>query len=214
METIGLIGLGLMGIPIAQNLVETGYRVVGYRRGEAPDFIAMGGERLASPSEVLDAADIVLCCIPNDAALRDVISGPHGFASCDCNGKVLVELSTLNENTKREEATKLAAKGGLMLDGAISGLPPMVRAKTAVYFLSGEESAFETVRPVLETLTTNLFYMGDFGAATKTKLCANMLVSANLAAIAETLSFGAKQGLELDRLVAALSDGAGSSIQF
>lgn len=214
METIGLIGLGLIGIPLAQNLIESGYRVVGYRRSEAPDFTALGGELLNSPCDVMAAADIVLCCIPNDDALREVVSGAQGLASGDCAGKIVVELSTLSESAKREAADQLAAKGGIMLDGAVSGLPPMVRAKSAVYFLSGDETAFNTVRPVLDALSKNLSYMGPFGAATQTKLCANLLVAANLAAIAETLSFGAKQGLDLDRLVKALGDGAGSSIQF
>lgn len=214
MRTIGLIGLGLMGMPIAQNLIEAGDQLVGYRRGQAEDFIALGGRLLSSPRDVIEAADIVLCCIPDDAALQDVMSGPQGMLSGDCTGKILVELSTLSEHIKREEAAKLAAKGGVMLDGAISGLPPMVAAKTAAFFISGDEQAYKTASSVLETLTSKLFFMGEFGAASKTKLCANMLVATNLAAIAETLAFGAKQGIAEDRLVAALGGGAGSSIQF
>ena len=214
MATVGMIGLGLMGLPIAQHLLEAGYGVAGFRRSEAKDFIAMGGELLKSPRHVIEAADVVLCCIPSDVALRDVVSGPQGLIRGDCTGKILVELSTLSERTKSEEAEKLARSGGTMLDGAISGLPPMVKSKSAVYFLSGDEKAYERSRPVLETLTTKLCFMGDFGAASKTKLCANMLVAVNLAAIAETLTFGAKQGLDIGRLVAALADGAGSSVQF
>ena len=214
MTTIGLIGLGLMGMPLAQNLLEAGHRVAGYRRGQAEDFVALGGELLSSPREVIEAADIVLCCIPSDSALQEVVSGQHGMTSGDCSGKILVELSTLSEGVKREESAKLAAKGGIMLDGAISGLPPMVAAKTAAFFISGDDAAYGAARPVLETLTSKLFFMGDFGVASKTKLCANMLVAANLAAIAETLAFGAKQGIDPERLVAALGDGAGGSIQF
>lgn len=214
MQTIGLVGLGLMGMPIAENLISEGVRVVGYRRGNAENFVALGGNLLGSPGEVMDSADIVICCIPDDQALQDVVSSADGLASRECSGKTVIELSTLSEEVKREEAGKIAAQGGKMLDGAISGLPPMVRAKTAVYFLSGDQTAFDAARPILGALTTNLFFMGGFGAATRTKLCANMLVAANLAAIAETLSFGAKNGLDLDRLVEALGDGAGSSIQF
>jgi len=214
MATIGLIGLGLMGMSIAQNLIEAGHTVAGYRRGKADDFVALGGQFAESPRDVIEAADIVLCCIPGDAALQEVVSGSMGLTAADCTGKILVELSTLSESAKQQSATAFRAKGGVMLDGAISGLPPMVRAKTAVYFLSGDETAYERARPVLEDLTTKLFFMGAFGAASKTKLCANMLVAANLAAIAETLAFGAKQGLDPDLLVDALGDGAGSSIQF
>tara|TARA_B110000003_G_scaffold273462_1_gene311247 strand:+ start:332 stop:1225 length:894 start_codon:yes stop_codon:yes gene_type:complete len=214
MQTIGLIGLGLMGMPMAKNLLDAGIQTVGYRRGRAEDFIAMGGKLLSSTREVIETADIVVSCIPNDAALQDIMSGPHGLLSADCAGKVLIELSTLSESVKRDEADKLAAKGGVMLDGAISGLPPMVAAKTAAFFVSGDEQACSVARPVLETLTTKLFFMGEFGAASRTKLCANMLVATNLAAIAETLAFGARQGIATDRLVEALGQGAGSSIQF
>ena len=214
MLTIGQIGLGLMGIPMAQHLLDAGHQIGGYRRGEADDFIAMGGKLHSSPRDVIEASDIVLSCIPNDTALQEVMSGPKGLLSGDCTGKILVELSTLSESVKHHEAKKFAAKGGVMLDGAISGMPPMVTAKTAAFFVSGDEETFGLAQPILETLTTKLFFMGDFGAATKTKLCANMLVATNLAAIAETLAFGAKQGVAAERLVAALGSGAGSSIQF
>lgn len=214
MKRIGLIGLGLMGLPMARNLIAAGYEVVGYRRGECNDFSGIGGKALSSCAEVAAAADIILSCIPDDEALRTVISGPSGIASIECTGKIVVELSTLTETVKQAEADYLARRGGTMLDGSISGLPPMVAARSAVFYLGGDETAFDAVRPVVEALTTKFFFMGAFGTATRTKLCANLLVAANLAATAEMLTFGAKQGLELDRLVAALSEGAGSSVQF
>lgn len=214
MKTIGLIGLGLMGLPMARNLIAAGYDVVGYRRTECSDFRSIGGRPLGSCAEVASAADIILSCIPDDAALQTVVSGPEGIASINCDGKLVVELSTLSESVKSAEAARLAQQGGTMLDGSISGLPPMVTARAAVFFLSGDEKDYETARPVLDAVTQKHFFMGGFGAATRTKLCANMLVAANLAATAEMLTFGARQGLDLHRLVEALGDGAGSSIQF
>lgn len=214
MATVGMIGLGNMGIPMAKNLIEAGYDVLGYRRGQAADFEALGGKKAASARAVCEGADIILCCLPKDEALREVISGPNGVASGDCEGKIVAELSTLSPETKRSEAETLASKGGVMLDGAISGLPPMVAARVAVFLLSGDKSAYETAKPVLEALTDKLFFMGDFGAAMKAKLCANMLVAANIAATAETLAFGAKLGLDQLTLINALRDGAGASLQF
>ena len=216
MATVGLIGLGNMGIPMARNLIEAGYDVLGFRRGDATDFEALGGRLAESPRAVAEGAEIVLCCIPGDAALREIVSGPNGIATGDCTGRIVVELSTLSADVKAEEAEALAVKmqGGVMLDGAISGLPPMVAARTAVFMLSGDEAAYAKVKPILEVLTNKLFFMGEFGAAMKTKLCANMLVAANIAATAETLALGAKMGVDQMKLVEALRDGAGGSVQF
>lgn len=216
MNTIGLVGLGNMGIPMAKNLIEAGYDVLGFRRGDASDFEALGGRLAKSSREVAEGAEIVLCCIPGDEALRDVISGPLGIASGDCTGRIVVELSTMSADVKAEEAEALAVAmhGGILLDGAISGLPPMVAARSAVFLLSGDEAAFAKVKPVLDVLTDNLFYMGGFGGATKAKLCANMLVAANIAATAETLAFAALMGLDQLTLIDALRNGAGTSLQF
>ena len=214
MSTIGLIGLGNMGIPMATNLIEAGYDVAGFRRGDASDFAALGGRVCTSPSAVVEAAEVVLCCLPGSDALRQVISGPDGLASGDCSGRIVLELSTLSAEVKAEEAAVLATQGGVMLDGAISGLPPMVAARKATFFLSGDRDAYAKALPILETLTERLFFMGAFGAAMKAKLCANLLVAANIASVAEMLALGAKLGLDQLKLIEALRDGAGKSLQF
>ncbi|AJE46735.1 NAD(P)-dependent oxidoreductase [Celeribacter indicus] len=214
MTSIGLIGLGNIGLPIAKVLIDAGHEVLGYRRSASTDFEEIGGRRVGSSREVAEGADVILCCISGDDALRDVIGGENGVASGDCTGKIVVELSTLSTEVKREQLLRLQAKGGMMLDSAISGLPPMVTARTAVYLLSGDEAAYEQARPVIEILTDRPCFMGVFGAALNTKLCANMLVAANIASTAETLAFGTKLGLDPDRLIAALRDGAGGSVQF
>ncbi|APZ50544.1 NAD(P)-dependent oxidoreductase [Salipiger abyssi] len=214
MSKVGLIGLGNMGLPMTKTLIAHGHEVLGYRRGAGEDFLALGGKMADSPRDVAEQTDIILCCIPSDDALAEVISGPDGIAGGDCTGKIVVELSTLSEEAKAREAALIEAKGGVLLDGAISGLPPMVEARSAIFLLSGDEAAFETARPVLESLTESLFYMGGFGAAMKAKLCANLLVGINLAGIAETLAFGAKMGLDQTRLIEALRGGAGTSLQF
>ncbi|WP_333675222.1 NAD(P)-dependent oxidoreductase [Agrobacterium tumefaciens] len=211
---VGLIGLGNIGFPIAENLIRGGYAPVGYRRGDASNFAAIGGTVAWSAREVAEKTKVVLSCLPSEEALRDVVSGPRGIASGDCRGRIIVELSTISAAAKEEQAKLISAQGGVMLDGAVSGLPPMVAAKQATFLLSGEEAAFIRVRPVLECLTTKLFFIGAFGAALKAKLCANMLVAANLAATAEMLAFAARIGLDQSRVIEALKDGAGSSIQF
>ncbi|HEU0222994.1 MAG TPA: NAD(P)-dependent oxidoreductase [Paracoccaceae bacterium] len=201
-------------MPIAANLLAAGHEVIGFRRSDDSDFKALGGKHASSAREVAERCAIVLCCIPSDQALEDVVSGLSGIAVGDCTGRILVELSTLSPEVKARQAEVLAGRGGVMLDGAISGLPPMVAARRAIFLLSGDADSFEAVWPVLEALTEKLFYMGAFGAAMKAKLCANLLVASNIAATAETLAFGTKLGLDPLRLIEALRDGAGGSLQF
>ncbi|RWM45485.1 MAG: NAD(P)-dependent oxidoreductase [Mesorhizobium sp.] len=214
MGVIGMIGLGQMGLPMAANLMKADHTVVGYRRGECADFRALGGIPAASAREVAERCDIILCCIPNEPALEDVVSGVHGIAIGDCSNRIVVELSTLSTSAKTRQADALAAKGGTMLDCAISGIPRMVAERQGVVFASGDEPAFERVRGVLDVVTAKLFYMGAFGTALNAKLCANMLVAINIASTAETLAFGRKLGVDPLRLVEALKDGAGGSLQF
>lgn len=214
MAPIGMIGLGHVGLPLVQNLVKAGHQVVGRRRGDTSDLIAAGGSAAASAREVAERCEIILCCLPDGDALADVVSGPQGLASGPCDGRILVELSTLDTTIKRAQADALAARGGKMLDCAISGIPKMIRERQGVFFISGDQATYEAVRPILDAVSTKVFYMGAFGNALKTKLCANMLVSLNIAASAETLAFGVKMGLDPLRLIDAVKDGAGASLQF
>jgi len=213
MSAVGLIGLGNMGIPMAAHLLKAGYEVVGYRRGDASDFRALGGTVASSARDVANKTKVVLSCIPDDQSLEDIVSGPEGITSTDCQGLTLVELSTLSDHVSREQASALSSRGATMLDGAISGLPPMLTKRTATFLLSGDDAAFHKVRPCLELMTDHLHFMGSFGAASKAKLCANMLVAANIASTAETLAFGAKAGLDQLKLLEVLEESAGTSLQ-
>lgn len=214
MTSVGVIGLGQMGLPMAKNLMKAGYDVVGYRRGEAKDFLAAGGQIAATVREVADRCEVILCCLPSSAALEDVVDGPAGLAAGDCSGRVLVELSTLDTAVKLRLAERLATRGGEMLDCAISGIPRMMEDRAGVIFVSGADAVVERAQPQLDAISAKVFHMGAFGAALNAKLCANMLVAINIAATAETLTFGRKLGIDPMRLYEALKDGAGGSLQF
>jgi len=209
-----MIGLGQMGLPMARNLIAAGHTVVGYRRGDTGAFASIGGVPAGSAREVAERCDVVFSCIPDDAALETIVSGPDGIARGDLSGKVLVELSTLSGTVKSLQARRIEDVGGTMLDGAISGLPRMVAERQGVFFLSGDEASFESLKHYLDALSAKVFFMGAFGNAVNAKLCANMLVAINIASSAEALAFGSKLGIPPERLVAALKDGAGASLQF
>lgn len=212
-ERVGLIGLGNMGLPMANHLIAAGYEVIGFRRGNTAEFEAMGGHSAKSPKDIVDHTKIVLSCLPNDSSLEDVVSGESGILAGECSNLVLIELSTLSERVASAQAAAVAAKGGVMLDGAISGLPPMLSARKATFLIAGEASVFERVKPVLQVMTENLHYMGAFGCAMRTKLCANLLVASHIAAAAEALVFGTKLGIDPLKLLDVLTISAGSSLQ-
>lgn len=214
MVNVGMVGLGHIGLPMSENLIKAGFQVVGYRRGDASDFVSVGGIAARSAREVIERCEVVFVCIPDEAALEDVVSGAHGLAAGPCEGRIVVELSTLDSAVKLAQAKVLATKGGVMLDCAVSGIPRMVSERNGVVYVGGDEAVYNKVKGHLDAISSKVFFMGDFGCAMKVKLCANMLVALNIAATAETLAFGTKAGLDPTTLIAALKDGAGASLQF
>jgi len=214
MATVGMIGLGQIGLPLAQNLIAAGHSVVGYRRGDKSELVALGGIAGRTPREVAEKCQVVLSCLPDADALESVVSGPDGIASGACDGRILVELSTLDIEVKARQAAALEARGGRMLDGAISGVPRMVRDRQGVIYVSGEQQNYEAVKALIDAVSTKVFFFGAFGNATKAKLTTNMLVGLHILATAEALAFAIKAGLPVDLLIEAMKDGAGSSLQF
>ena len=214
MATVGMIGLGQIGLPLAQSLIAAGHSVVGYRRGDKSELVALGGIAGNTARAVAEKCHIILSCLPDAAALEAVVSGQDGIASGPCNGRVVVELSTVAVEAKERQAAALQARGARMLDGAISGVPRMVRERQGVIYISGALDDYQTVKPVLDAVSFKVLHFGAFGNATKAKLTTNMLVGLHILAAAEAMVFGLKAGLPADLLVDAIKDGAGSSLQF
>lgn len=210
--TAGHIGLGQIGLPAAMATLEAGFRAVGYRRtrGALDGFVAAGGEAATSARAVAEAADVVLQCLPSVDAFRAVMDE---IVPALRPGQVVVELSTYPLDDKRRQAERVAERGAVLLDGEVSGTPEMVAARRAVVFVGGDAGAFETARPVLETLGM-AFHLGPFGAATKMKLVANHLVAVNTMAAAEAMALATKAGLDPHQVVKVIAPGAGGSKMF
>src|ERR1700722_15907507 len=136
METVGLIGLGKIGLPIAENLIKSGYRVLGYRRGSMADFQKIGGIPARSPADVGAQADIVLTCLPSAEALDEVVQGKNGLVQSARPGQIVVELGSHLVPDKERQIAPLAAKGAIFLDGEVGGTPGMVSARKAVVYLA------------------------------------------------------------------------------
>ena len=211
---VGIIGLGKMGLPIAASLLEYGFTVIGYRRQMIDDFITMGGIPAASSKEVAERADIVLTCLSNDEALLDAVSGEKGLVHGAHPGLIVVEISMLAIQAKELARRALEGGGAQMLDCPISGTPAMVLPRKTVFFGSGNKEAFERCMPVFKAITSNTFYLGEFGAGSKMKCVANLLVAVHVLAAAEAMVLSTKAGLDPEMVMQVISPSIAGSAQF
>jgi L-threonate 2-dehydrogenase len=211
MTTVGVIGLGKMGLPIAENLMDRGFNVVGFRRSGTEELAARGGTGARSPAEVASASDVLLSILPDVAALRDVLLGPHGTLTKLRPGTVHVEMSTLDVAEKAALRDRVRTSGGDLLDCPISGTPAMVRPRAATTFVSGEEASVDAVREVLEAISGPWVYTGAFGTAARLKYVANLLVAVHTVATAEAMLLARRSGLDLELVQRTLDDSIASS---
>lgn len=213
-NAVGLLGLGRIGHPIAVNMIRSGASVVGYRRSDATEFISAGGKIVGSAAEVARAARVIIECLPSVDAFEECISGPNGVVRTASSETIVLALGSYPPEVKRAQAAQLAAQGGTLLDGEVSGTPAMTEARQAVVFLSGDRTAAEAVRPVVAGFTDHCFYLGGFGNASTMKLIANHLVAVNNLAVAEAMALGIRAGLDPHQMVEVLGPSAGGSTMF
>src|SRR6266699_3931432 len=214
METVGLVGVGKIGLPIGENLIKSGYRVVGYRRSSLAEFEKVGGIAGRSAADVGAQADVVFSCLPSSQALDEVVQGPNGLLKSARTGQIIVELGSHPVPDKQRHVAPLAAKGATLLDGEVSGTPGMVAARKAVIYLAGDKEAAGKAERVVGGFADSCLYFGRFGAASRVKLVNNLLVAIHIAATAEAMALGLKAGVDIDLMIKAVATGSGGSTQF
>ncbi len=214
METIGFVGVGKIGLPISENLIKSGYRVVGFRRSSLADFEKIGGVPAKSAADVGAQADIVFSCLPSTEALDDAMQGPNGLIKSARAGQVVVELGSHPVPDKKRQIAPLKEKGASFIDGEVSGTPGMVVARKAVIYLAGDADGCKKAERVVSGFADSCIYFGEFGAASRVKLINNLLVSINIAATAEAMALGLKAGVDVPLMIKAIATGSGGSTQF
>jgi 3-hydroxyisobutyrate dehydrogenase len=214
LPTLGLIGLGQLGLPVARNLLQAGYAVSGYRRSAATEFEAAGGQRLASSGAVTSACSILLLCLPDEAAQRSALDGTDGVLAHLKPGQIVIELGTYSRAFKLEQAARLSERGARVLEAEVSGSPPMVSARKAAFYLGGEAGLVEECSPVLKAITENQFHLGPYGSAVAMKLIANYLLTIHTLAAAEAMNLGARAGFDPALVAKVIAQGAGNSTMF
>ena len=210
-KIIGSIGLGNIGEPMAINLIQSGYSVIGFDVIEKPKFVSAGGLQAKTIEELSKQTDLIVQSLPTVQALETTVDELIEFGR---SGQIIIELSSYPLKNKKLQASRLAEHGITMLDCEISGLPFMVEDRSATIFQSGDQETIESIQVVFEAMTNKRVNLGEFGAATKMKLLANMMVAIHNCVAGEVLNLAQKADIDLDEAIKALSKSAAGSVTF
>ncbi|MEJ2346370.1 MAG: 2-hydroxy-3-oxopropionate reductase [Gammaproteobacteria bacterium] len=212
---VGFVGLGIMGRPMAINLLKAGYDVWIYARREesmAPVADA-GGEKCSSPRQVAEQADVAFTMVSDTGDVEDVILGGQGIIHGARKDAVVVDMSTISPSATRSMAAALAAHGVHMLDAPVSGGDKGAIDGTLSIMVGGKPEIFERVRPLFEVMGKNIVHTGDNGAGQVTKACNQVVIAQTIAAVGEAMILAKASGVDPARVRDALLGGfAGSRV--
>ncbi|MFH5183896.1 2-hydroxy-3-oxopropionate reductase [Paenibacillus sp. TAB 01] len=210
---IGFIGLGIMGKPMAKHLIASGYRLHVYNRSVRPveELAALGAKAQPNPRRVAEASDLILTMLPDSPQVEEVILGKDGVLEGISEGKIVVDMSSINPMSARRIAEKLAAAGVHMLDAPVSGGEVGAMEGKLAIMVGGPETVFEQVKPVLGVMGTTITRVGEIGAGNTVKLINQMIVAINIAGVSEAIEFGIRAGIDPKTAYAAIRGGLASS---
>jgi 2-hydroxy-3-oxopropionate reductase len=211
-QSIGFIGLGIMGEPMAHNLLEAGYPMVVHSRSRPPvdELVASGAVAAHSPREVAESSDIVITMLPDSPDVELVALGPDGLIEGARPGLVYVDMSTIAPAVATRIAEALSEKGVLCLDAPVSGGDTGAQQGTLSIMVGGDRDTFNQMRPVFDVLGKAAVLCGPNGAGQTVKACNQALVAVTIAGVSEALTLGAKAGVDPAKIVEVLSAGAAS----
>jgi 2-hydroxy-3-oxopropionate reductase len=215
MTTIGFIGLGLMGRPMAKNLVKAGYPLVVHSRSRGPvdDLVAAGAKAAASPAEIARQATRIITIVPDSPDVERVLDGPDGVFMAMQPGTIVIDMSSIAPGVARRLAERAAAAGGTMLDAPVSGGDIGAIQGTLSIMVGGDARAFAEVKPILEVMGNpeKVVHIGEAGAGQLCKLCNQMVIGGTLVAVAEALALARKAGVDAAKVREALLGGFAQS---
>ena len=212
MSNIGFIGLGIMGKPMAANLIKGGHTLYLHSRSGVPqDLTAAGGKSCASAREVAQQADIIIIMVPDTPDVEKVLFCAGGVAEGLSKGKTVIDMSSISPMETKKYAKKINESGCEYLDAPVSGGEVGARNAALTIMVGGKESAFNAVKPVFELMGKNITLVGGNGDGQTCKVANQIIVALNIEAVGEALLFAAKAGADPARVRQALMGGFAAS---
>lgn len=211
---VGLIGVGIMGKPMAKNMLKAGYdlTVNDFNKDAVAEVVAAGAKN-ASNKEIAETCDVILTMLPNSPHVKSVMLGEEGMVSYMHEGQVFIDMSSINPVASKEIATELEKKGIEMLDAPVSGGEPKAIDGTLSFMVGGKQEVFDQYKELLGTMGASVVRCGEIGAGNTTKLANQIIVACNIQALAEALTLAQKAGVDPELVFAAIKGGlAGSTV--
>lgn len=212
---IGFIGLGIMGRPMAKNLLKAGYELIvrDFNKDAVADLVSLGAEAAESGAEIASKTDVCITMVPNSPHVRAAVLGEGGLIETAKPGFTLIDMSSIDPVESRKIGAELLKKGCQMLDAPVSGGEPKAIDGTLSVMVGGPEDLFNKYLPVLQVMAGSVTRVGELGAGNVAKLANQMVVAVNIAAVAEALSFSKKMDCDPELVYKAIRGGlAGSTV--
>ncbi len=213
-KKIGFIGLGIMGKPMAKNLLKAGYSLVCHDIIEdaVKELVDQGAERGSSPLDVAAKSGIIITMLPNSPQVREVVLGTNGVLDGAKPGTILVDMSSIDPTVSKEISAKAADKEVIMLDAPVSGGEPKAIDGTLSIMVGGPQKAFDEVQEILLKMGASAVLVGEIGSGNVAKLANQIIVALNIAAMSEALVLAVKAGVDPEKIYEAIKGGLAGSV--
>jgi len=206
MTKIAYLGMGIMGRGMAANLLKAGHEVTVWNRTpeRCTPLVELGATQAMSPAEASSAADVIMYCLSDDAAVEDLVFGGGGLQAAVRSGQIVIDMTTVHPDTSRKEATAYAEKAVRFLEAPVFGSKNEAANGGLWIVVGGDKALFEEIKPILEPLSETIHYMGGTGMGSSMKLVGNLVVAAQIEALGEAMVLATKAGLAPEDVLGVL----------
>ncbi|HRL22998.1 2-hydroxy-3-oxopropionate reductase [Alcaligenes sp. SDU_A2] len=212
MAKIGFIGLGIMGAPMAINLIKGGHELFAYTRGKVPQSVSDAGATLCkNGADVARQADIIITMVPDTPHVQDALFGENGVAAGLSKGKIVVDMSSISPVATKDFAQRIVEQGGEYLDAPVSGGEVGAKAGSLTIMVGGKQEIFDTVKPLFDLMGKNITLVGGYGDGQITKVANQIIVALTIEAVGEALLLASKAGADAAKVREALMGGFANS---
>lgn len=213
MKNIGFIGLGIMGKPMAKNLLKAGYKLIVYDIKSEPvkELVKAGAKEGKSSQDVASQSEVIITMLPNSPEVKEAVLGEKGVIHGVKPGAIFIDMSSIAPSTSKEVSEKLRQKGVAMLDAPVSGGEPKAIEGTLAIMVGGPQETFDSVKDILGTMGSSVKLVGDIGSGNITKLANQIIVALNIAAMGEAMVLATRAGVDPEKVYQAIRGGLAGS---